>query len=315
MLDVYAEFAENHLAIPVIKGEKTAGERFPGAENTYAIEAMMQDGKALQAGTSHFLGQNFSKANEIKFQGADQQERFAWTTSWGVSTRMIGAVIMAHSDDDGLVLPPSIAPNQVIIIPIARDPPDVALVNEHCQKLAKKLRAARYLDEPIRAQVDISGKRGGDKFWDAVKKGIPLRIEIGKREIEAGTLTVYRRDQAPKQRETIAEDAFVQRAPELLKEIHAALFAKALTFRDSRTREISSADELTKLFGADENALGTFALAYFDVTAENQPEVVERLKSLKLSVRCIPLSTERKPGRCIFTGNPTDVRVIFARAY
>jgi len=315
MLDVYADFAQNHLAIPVIKGEKTAGERFPGAENTYTIEAMMQDGKALQAGTSHFLGQNFAKANEIKFQGNDQQERYAWTTSWGVSTRMIGAVIMAHSDDDGLVLPPSIAPNQVIIIPIARDPADVALVNEHCQKLAKKLRGIRYLDESIRAQVDTSGKRGGDKFWDAVKKGVPLRIEIGKREIETGTLTVYRRDQAPKQRETIAEDAFVQRAPELLKEIHASLFARALTFRDSRTRELSSLDELTKLFGSDENALGTFALAHFDVRAENQPDIVERLKSLKLTTRCIPLDAERKPGRCIFTGNSTDARVIFARAY
>jgi prolyl-tRNA synthetase len=203
MLDVYATFAERDLAMPVLKGPKTAGERFPGAVDTYSIEAMMQDGKALQAGTSHFLGQNFAKAQNIKFAGTSGAEEFCWTTSWGVSTRLIGAVIMTHSDDDGLVLPPRIAPEHVVLLPIHRSDEERAAVLEACRKLEAALAAARFADEPIRVKVDARDLRGGDKVWQHVKQGVPVRVEIGPRDLAAGAASVSRRDRGPKEREAV----------------------------------------------------------------------------------------------------------------
>ena len=218
MIDVYATFAERDLAMPVIKGPKPSGERFPGAVDTYSIEAMMQDGKALQAGTSHFLGQNFAKGQGIKFATTSGAEEFCWTTSWGVSTRLIGAVIMTHSDDDGLVLPPRIAPEHVVLLPISRTDEERATVLEACRKLERELAAQTFADEPVRVKLDARDIRGGDKVWQHVKQGVPLRVEVGPRDLAAGTVSVSRRDRGPKEREAVPFGAFADRVPALLED-------------------------------------------------------------------------------------------------
>lgn len=315
MLNVYEELAANHLAIPVIKGEKTASERFPGAVNTFCIEAMMQDGKALQAGTSHFLGQNFSTAYDIKFTDKNQQSSYAWTTSWGVTTRLIGALIMTHSDDDGLVLPPRVAPEQIVLIPFAMNDEDQAIVYEYCDKLALEIRKLHFHDEPVRVFVDKSAKRAGEKFWSAVKKGIPLRVEIGKREIEAGTISLTRRDKPAKEKTTLKREEFLTHVTTLLKEIQYNLLERAKTYQAENTREVKSLSELEQMFKGDEDKKIGFALAYFDTNIESQDNIVEKMKSLKITTRCIPFSNDDSEGTCIFSGKKIRTKVIFARAY
>lgn len=315
MLDVYERLAVDYLAIPVIKGEKTPGERFPGADNTYTIEAMMQDGKALQAGTSHFLGQNFSKANDIKFADKQQQLSHAWTTSWGVSTRMIGALIMTHSDDDGLVLPPRIAPEQVVLIPVVMNDADQAEVYEYCDQLAKELRKLKFDDETVRVMIDKSAQRTGEKFWRAVKKGIPIRIEIGKREIAAGTLALSRRDKPAKEKVMLQRTELLESIDSLLTDIQQQLLERAQQLRQNNTAEVKSVADLQTMFGQDEEKRIGFALVYFDPAIENDAAVSEKLKELKLTARCMPLNESYPEGVCIFSGRPTNKKVILARAY
>lgn len=315
MLDVYEKLAIDHLAIPVIKGEKTPNERFPGAVHTYTIEAMMQDGKALQAGTSHFLGQNFSRAYDITFMDKQQQLSHAWTTSWGLSTRMIGALIMTHSDDDGLVLPPRIAPEQIILIPVAMNDSDMNFVLEYCDQLARDLRQLTFHQENLRVIVDKSNKRAGEKFWGAVKKGIPIRIEVGRREIEAGELSLSRRDKAPKEKLPVKREQLLATISSILQDIHQQLFNRALKMRENNTHQISNVAELEKMFAGEEENQNTFALAHIDLAIENEPKMVDTLKRLKLSTRCMPFDNQSEEGTCIFSGNKTKNIVIVSRAY
>lgn len=313
MLDVYAEFAEGSMAMPVIKGEKTAGERFPGAVSTYSIEAMMQDRKALQAGTSHFLGQNFAKAQEIKFQSEAGQLEYAWTTSWGVSTRLIGGLIMTHSDDDGLVLPPKLAPAHVIILPIYKTPEERAKVMPFCEGLKKDLSAQQYADEAVRVRIDDRDIRGGDKKWQWVKRGVPIRLEIGLRDIEGGTLFPARRDGVKSDKVAPAE--FVAKIADTLAEMQQGLFDRAAKLRDEATVNIDSLAEFEKYFtpkNADEPEIhGGLAYCHFVDT----PEIEAKLKELKVTVRCVPLDGPEEPGTCIFTGKPSTKRGVFAKSY
>ena len=320
MLEVYATFAERDLAMPVIKGPKPSGERFPGAVDTFSIEALMQDGKALQAGTSHFLGQNFARAQEIKFSGPTGQEEYCWTTSWGVSTRLIGAVIMTHSDDDGLVLPPRIAPVHVVILPIHRSDEEREAVLACCRKLEVELSAARFAGEPLRVKIDSRDIRGGDKVWQHVKQGVPLRVEIGPRDLAAGAVSVSRRDQPPKQRAAMPIDQFVREAPGLLESLQQSLFQRAAEFRDRRSARLESTADVMAFFGAGEEGgvekkgagvRGGFA----HVHVADDPAVTAFLDPLKVTVRCIPMEDNDEPGTCIVTGRPTTGRSVLARSY
>ena len=318
MLEVYATFAERDLAMPVIKGPKPAGERFPGAVDTYSIEAMMQDGKALQAGTSHFLGQNFAKAQNIKFAGQSGAEEFCWTTSWGVSTRLIGAVIMTHSDDDGLVLPPRIAPTQVVLLPIARTDEERAAVLDACRAIERELAATSFAHEPVRSKIDARDIRGGDKVWQHVKQGVPVRVEIGPRDLAAGTVSVTRRDRGPKERESVPLGEFAKRVPALLEEIQQGLFERAKAFRAERSVTLSSQAELLDFFGqGDGEGKGKAArLAGFaHVHVADDPAVTALLDPLKVTVRCIPMEGADEPGTCVVTGQPVARRSVLARAY
>lgn len=317
MLDVYTKFAQDYMAMPVVRGEKTAGERFPGAVNTYSIEAMMQDRKALQAGTSHFLGQNFSRAQEIKFLNQEGKETFAWTTSWGVSTRLVGALVMMHGDDDGIVLPPRLAPQQVVILPIFRNDEERAGVMEYCQRVHKELAAATYDGQPVRVMIDARDLRGGDKMWQHVKKGVPIRLEIGPRDVAADAVFVGRRDTSTKQSTPRAE--LVGTIGERLTEIQQNLFARALAFRQQNTRPIDDREEFVRFFTPQDEEKpeihGGFALSHY---AES-PEVAALLAKLKVTIRCLPQAdehlTDDGPGRCIFTGQPSPRRAVFAKAY
>ncbi|MEZ6111103.1 MAG: proline--tRNA ligase [Pirellulaceae bacterium] len=313
MLDVYADFAENYLAMPVIKGEKTAGERFPGAVSTLSIEAMMQDRKALQAGTSHFLGQNFSKAQEIKFLGPEGQLEFAWTTSWGVSTRLVGALIMTHSDDDGLVLPPRLAPKHVVILPIYRTDEERTQVLEYVRSLEQELTAVSFDAQPIRVLVDDRDLRGGEKNWQHVKRGVPLRVEVGPKDIAKNGVFVARRDSGEKS--PMDRTQFVTTIADTLAAMQQNLFQRALTLRDEHTHDIHTLDEFRAFFtpqNADQPEIhGGFARCHF---VDNEA-VAEILKELKVTIRCIPLDAPEESGQCIFTGEPSAKRAIFAKAY
>ncbi len=284
MLEVYADFAENSLAIPVIKGEKTADERFPGADITLTIEAMMQDGKALQAGTSHYLGQNFSKSCGIKFQGREGQEEFAYTTSWGISTRLIGAMIMAHGDDDGMIMPPRVAPYHVAIIPILKDDQDSAAVLDYAENLA-----AQLTKRGIRPHLDSSDERTPNKMWDAIKKGIPLRVEIGGREVEEGTLTHVRRDLGRDSKASCSVAEFVEKAQDLLDQIHDELFRRASVFRDERIHDVADLAGVEEFFKND-------GVGFVKIDADKIADAeFERIaKEHSLTARCMPLDESSK---------------------
>lgn len=313
MLDVYADFVENWMALPVIKGEKTAAERFPGAVATYSIEAMMQDRKALQAGTSHFLGQNFSRAQQIKFQDAQGGESYAWTTSWGMSTRLVGALIMAHSDDDGLVVPPRLAPRHAVILPIYRSDEDRASVLPYCEQLKKDLEKIEFAGDRLRVQIDDRDLRGGEKNWQHVKRGVPLRLEVGPKDLAKDSVFMGRRDTGEKKSITRAE--LLANVATLLEEIQTGLFQRAKQLRDANIRSFTNLDEFKAWFKpANEERPeihGGFAICHF----VDEPAVNDLLKEMKLSVRCVPLDGGNTPGTCLFTGKPTQLRGIIAKAY
>jgi len=315
MLDVYATFAERDLAMPVIKGPKPAGERFPGAVDTYSIEAMMQDGKALQAGTSHFLGQNFARAQNIKFSNTAGVEEFCWTTSWGVSTRLVGAVIMTHSDDDGLVLPPRIAPVHVVLLPIHRNDAEREAVLAACRTLEAELSAERFADEPVRVRLDARDIRGGDKVWQHVKQGVPLRVEIGPRDLAAGVVSLSRRDRGPKEREAVPLAEFARRCPALLEEMQAGLFARARAFREAHSVRLDSQAAVLDHFGAGDGGAAGRITGFAHVHVADAPAVTAALDPLKVTVRCIPMDGPDEPGTCVITGQPVPRRSVLARAY
>ncbi len=316
MLDVYKRFAVEWLALPVFSGEKSAGERFPGAVTTLCIEAMVQDRKAIQAGTSHFLGQNFAKASGIKFTGRDGREEHAWTTSWGVSTRLIGTLVMAHADDDGLLLPPRVAPSQVTILPVTPKAETRALVMETADRLAARLRECRAWDEPVRVEVDARDLPGGSKNWEWIKKGVPVRVEIGPRDIEKGTLAVSRRDRPVKEKAFPSEQDFVDALPALLAEIQETLLARATALRDEHTVRIDGRDEFYEFFtpqNTDKPEIhGGFALAHWDGRAETEARIKEELR---VTIRCIPEETESETGQCFLSGTPSRQRVLWAKSY
>ncbi|KAF0094096.1 MAG: prolyl-tRNA synthetase [Puniceicoccaceae bacterium 5H] len=314
MLGVYADFAENYMAMPVWQGEKTAGERFPGAVSTLCIEAMMQDRKALQAGTSHFLGQNFAKASGIQFQSEQGQLEYAWTTSWGVSTRLVGGLVMTHSDDDGLIAPPRLAPLHVVILPVLIKEESRAEVLEYCHKLREELRNVWWHDQKLDVHIDDRDLRGGDKMWQWVKKGVPLRVEVGPRDIAKDSLFVGRRDTGEKGPVPRAE--FVATIGERLDEIQQNLLNRARAFRDEHTHVINSEQDFYDFFtpkNQEEPEIhGGFALAHWN----GDESITERIQQdLKVTVRCIPFEDNPEPGTCIFTGQPSKQRVVWAKSY
>jgi len=302
MLDVYADFVENWMALPVIKGVKTANERFAGAEDTYCIEAMMQDGKALQAGTSHFLGQNFAKAFDVKFSDKNNNLEYVWATSWGVSTRLIGALVMAHSDDQGLVLPPKIAPLQVVIVPIFKGDEQKAAIDAKVTVMMAELKA---LGVSVKYD-DSDNARPGWKFAEYEMKGVPVRIAIGARDLEQKIVEVARRDTKEKANASI--DGIGLHVKNLLDDIQANIFNRAKAFRDDHITEANTWDEFVELL---DNKTG-FISAHWDGTPETEEKIKEQTKA---TIRCIPLNNKQEAGTCILSGNPSTQRVLFARAY
>lgn len=302
MLNVYASFVEEWMALPVVKGIKTANERFAGAEETYCIEALMQDGKALQAGTSHFLGQNFAKAFDVKFSDKQNKLDYVWATSWGVSTRLIGALVMAHSDDDGLVLPPKLAPIQVVIVPIYKGEEQKAQVDEKVQSIVQSLKAAG-----IKVKYDDSdNSRPGWKFAEYEMKGVPVRIAIGARDLENNVAEVARRD--TKEKKSYSLDGLPEAIIALLDEIQLNIYSKANTYRSEHITPADTWEEFLELL----DKKGGFVAAHWDGTGETE----EKIKELsKATIRCIPINNAQEEGKCILTGNPSKERVLFARAY
>ncbi|MDP1763640.1 MAG: proline--tRNA ligase [Sediminibacterium sp.] len=302
MLDVYADFAENWMALPVIKGVKSLNERFAGAEDTYCIEALMQDGKALQAGTSHFLGQNFAKAFDVKFSDKENKLEYVWATSWGVSTRLIGALVMAHSDDDGLIFPPRIAPIQVVIVPIYKGDEQKAMIDEKVQAIVKNLKALG-----ISVKYDDSDNaRPGWKFAEYELKGVPVRMAIGARDLQNNVVEIARRD--TKEKQTVGIDGVEVYIKNLLDDIQLFMFNKAKKFRDERITKTDNWDEFVNLL----DTKGGFISAHWDGTSETEDKIKELCKA---TIRCIPLDNPLEEGKCILTGNPSAQRVLFARAY
>lgn len=301
MLEVYATFAEEWIALPVIRGLKTPSERFAGAVETYCIEAMMQDGKALQAGTSHFLGQNFAKAFDVKFVNKDNQLEYAWATSWGMTTRMIGALIMAHSDDNGLVLPPKLAPIQVVIVPIYKTPEDLGAISEKVASLVAELKAAgisvKYDDD--------DQQRSGWKFAEYELRGVPVRLGIGMRDLEAGTVEVARRDNLTKESRPL--EGIVAHVTSLLDDIQSNIYQRALKFRDDNTFPVDTWDEFKAQIEK-----GGFISAHWDGTAETEEKIKDETKA---TIRCIPLISTTEAGKCVYSGKDSSKRVIFGRAY
>ena len=319
MLRVYETFARDHLAIPVITGEKTENERFPGAEKTVCIEAMVQDRKAIQAGTSHYLGQNFSKAAGIEFAARSDEggTEFAYTTSWGVSTRLIGTLLMAHADDDGAVMPPKVSPTQIVIIPVTPKEDTKEEVLHAAEALAKTLRNDEFDGERLRVHVDTRDVGGGTKTWDWIKKGVPIRVELGPRDIEKRSVAVTRRDQGPKEKQFIPKEDFLRDAADILSEIQNGLLERAREFRNEHLVEISSMDEFVKFFtpkNPDKPEIhGGFAVCYWAGSNEEEEKIA---KEHKVTIRCIP-DAERfaGTGKCILTGAEGARKVIFAKSY
>lgn len=302
MLDVYADFVENWMALPVIKGVKTESERFAGAVDTYCIEALMQDGKALQAGTSHFLGQNFAKAFDVRFSDKDNKLDYVWATSWGVSTRLIGALVMAHSDDDGLILPPKIAPLQVVIVPIYKGEEQKSKIDVKVQELMKELKAAG-----VRVKYDdADNSRPGWKFAEYELKGVPVRIAIGARDLENNTVELARRD--TKEKASVSMDGLAARILALLDEVQQAIYNKALAYRDAHITKVDTWQEFESVL----NEKAGFVSAHWDGTAETEAKIKELTKA---TIRCIPLNNPSEEGKCILTGKPSSQRVLFALAY
>lgn len=313
MLDVYETFAREYLAIPVIKGEKTPEERFPGADNTYTVEAIMQDKKALQAGTSHFLGQNFAKGSDIKFTDENDKLVYAWTTSWGVSTRLIGGLIMSHSDDDGLVLPPRIAPEHVVIIPIFNKTNEKKVL-EYAHKVKSRILKVEYNNSNVRIFVDNSNINSGQKFWSNVKHGVPIRVEIGEQECNNSNLTISRRDSTDqKHKESFSLDNFILSVKSILEEIQDNIYNKALKLKNNSIKDINSLDEFKKYFLETKDS--GFVVCYSDKEVDKGRE--ELLKELKISARCIPFEFNKNndTSKCIFTGKETKTKIIYARSY
>lgn len=302
MLEVYADFVENWMAVPVVKGVKTANERFAGADDTYCIEAMMQDGKALQAGTSHFLGQNFAKAFDVKYVTKDNKQEFVWATSWGVSTRLMGALIMSHSDDNGLVIPPKIAPIQVVIVPIYKGDAGLEKISKVAHDIKIKLQAKNISVK----YDDRDTQRPGFKFAEHELKGVPVRIAIGERDLENGTVELARRDELSK--ETVSIDGIENTIEKLLNDIQTNLFNKAKARTEALTTKVDSYEEFKKVL--DEKT--GFVSAHWDGTPETEEKIKEETKA---TIRCIPLNNTQENGVCIYSGKPSTQRVLFARAY
>jgi prolyl-tRNA synthetase len=316
MLEIYEEFTKRYLALPVITGEKSESERFPGAVTTYTIEAMMQDRKALQGGTSHFLGQNFAHSSNIKFQDKNGENSFVWTTSWAVTTRLIGALVMAHGDDDGLVLPPKIAPVHVVIIPVIHQEETRSEVMGYCHGLAGELRHLLFDNRPLNVVVDERDMRGGDKNWSWIKKGVPIRLEIGMRDISKDALSMARRDRAHRDIQSVSRGQLVAMLTSQLEEIQDSLYEKAVKFRDSHIQKIDTKEEFYQFFtpkNRDQPEIhGGFALCHWS----GDPSVEEQVKKdLNVTIRCIPLNSPEEEGRCVISGNKSRKRVIFAKSY
>ena len=315
ILGIYQLFVQEHLAVPVYIGAKSESEKFPGAVETLTLEAMVQDRKAIQAGTSHFLGQNFAKASGIQFQNREGKQEFGWTTSWGMTTRMVGTVVMMHSDDDGLVLPPRIAPTQIVILPITPKEDTRAKVLHTCDVLAKVLRSKHFGDSPLEVEIDKRELGGGVKNWEWIKKGVPIRVEIGPRDLEKDSLVVSRRDQPLQSKQSMSIQEFADSALEMLSSIQSNLFDRAKKFQEENTRVIESKKEFDDFFTA-KNANkpeihGGFALAHWN----GSREVEEQIKNdLKVTIRVIPFG-DAEPGKCIFTGEPSARRVVWAKSY
>jgi prolyl-tRNA synthetase len=302
MLGVYADFVENYMAVPVIKGVKTPNERFAGAVDTYCIEAMMQDGKALQAGTSHFLGQNFAKAFDVKYLNRDNQQEYVWATSWGMSTRLIGALIMAHGDDQGLIMPPRIAPIQVVIVPIYKGDEQKKLIDAKANELVQQLKAAG-----IRVKYDDSDHtRPGWKFAEYELKGVPVRLALGARDLENNVVEIARRD--TKEKNSVSLDGLASHIAALLEEIQQNMFEKARVYRDSHITEVNSWEEFKEVL----NGKGGFISAHWDGTSETEEKIKQETKA---TIRCIPLSGKEESGVCVYSGNPSTQRVLFALSY
>jgi prolyl-tRNA synthetase len=302
MMNVYADFAENFMAIPVIKGLKTETERFAGADETYCIEALMQDGKALQAGTSHFLGQNFAKAFDVKFANAEGKQEYVWGTSWGVSTRLMGALVMTHSDDQGLVLPPSLAPIQVVIVPIYKSDEQLEAISNEVDVLVK---AFKKLNISVKFD-NRTTQKPGFKFAEWELKGVPVRIAVGPKDLENGTFEVARRDTLTK--EVVSKDGITSYIGDLLEQIQKDLFEKALNYRNTHITEVNSFDEFKAVLDGE----GGFVSAHWDGSAATEEKIKELTKA---TIRCIPLDRVEQAGSCVFTGNPSAGRVLFAKAY
>ena len=312
ILGLYKEFMEQWIAMPVLTGLKTESEKFAGAVRSYSCEALMQDNRALQAGTSHFLGQNFSKACGIKFQDEQGKEELGWTTSWGVSTRLIGGMIMCHGDDDGLVVPPRVAPSQVVVLPVTPKEESREQVLEYCRKLVEEIGSLSYAGSPVRVELDDRDLRGGEKYWQWIKKGVPVTLEVGPRDLESDSAFVGRRDVGRSGRQGMTREDLLGRLPDMLQDIQDKLLERALAFREENTREIDSKEEFYEFFSAtDAGAQGGFAMVHWDGDAKWEEQVKN---DLKVTLRCIPQG-EGESGTCIFSGNPSPRRVVFALAY
>ncbi len=311
MLEVYASFSEEFLAIPVIRGEKSEGERFPGAKNTYTFEAMMQDGKALQMGTSHYMGTNFAQASDIKYLDTDGNHQFVHTTSWGTTTRMIGAVIMVHGDDDGIRLPPRIASQHVVIIPFVMKDEDRPKTLQYCQKLEEELSELTYYGSDLRVFVDDREERAGEKSWDAVKKGYPIRIEVGPRDIESGKVLVFLRTKAKKERIEIARDKLKVQIVSLLDQVHNELYEQALTYRDANLIEVDSMVDFVDAF-KEEGGQNRFVCAPYNGDKALEDKIQ---KDHGVTIRCIPFSQKEKGASCLFTKREKAQDAIFAKSY
>lgn len=312
MLEVYRVLLEDILAVPVILGEKSPGERFPGAVHTYTMEAMMQDGKSLQAGTSHYLGQNFAKASNISFCNQAGEQEFAYTTSWGTTTRLIGAMVMCHSDDDGLRLPPKVAPKQVVILPFIPKPEMKEAVEAYAEEVKKALSGITYNGQPIAVQVDLRDKRGGEKNWEWIKKGIPLRIEVGPREMESGHVALSRRDRPHKEKNILTLTELGSTIAALLQEIQDNYFAQAASFRAGRVRaDITTFEEFKAYFSEESKQ----PLGFVKAKWCGDPKTEKLLDDLKVSIRCLPIEQSGTKGHCVITGKPATLDAIFAKSY